>query len=105
MGLLGTTLLSVAASLPGSPFALKVPGAWFFGVPTSNQAIGVADASGWMLLLELSGGFAGIILLCRAWLSIHHSLAGELEKSPKRLTAILCAWSLPLLIAPPMFSG
>src|ERR1700722_19887343 len=40
-GLLGTTLVSVAASLPGAPFALKVPGAWFFGTPSLSQFAGV----------------------------------------------------------------
>ncbi len=103
-GLLGTILISAAASLPGSPFAFKVSGAWFFGVPASSQGVGIAHASGLMLLLELAGGFAGIVLLCRGWISIHHNLTREAVRRPEKLGVILAAWSVPLLIAPPMFS-
>jgi alpha-1,6-mannosyltransferase len=104
-GLLGTTLMSVAASLPGSPFAFKVPGAWFFGVPGSSQGVGITHSSGLMLLLELAGGFAGIGLLCRSWLSIHRGLSGGAEAHSGILAIILATWSMPLLIAPPMFSN
>jgi alpha-1,6-mannosyltransferase len=103
-GLLGTTLISLAASLPGSPFAFKVSGAWFFGVPASSQGVGIAQARNLMLLLELAGGFAGVVLICRSWLAIHHSLAREGETRTRWLALILAGWSVPLLIAPPMFS-
>jgi alpha-1,6-mannosyltransferase len=57
-----------------------------------------------MLLLELAGGFAGIVLICRSWLAIHRSLAGEGETPTRWLRLILVGWSVPFLIAPPMFS-
>jgi alpha-1,6-mannosyltransferase len=104
-GLLGTVMVSVAASLPGSPFAFKVPGAWFFGVPPLSHGGGVAHASGFTLLFELAGGFVGMVLLCRAWLTICRTVAREPEDRPGWLAAILAAWSVPLLIAPPMFSN
>jgi alpha-1,6-mannosyltransferase len=104
-GLLGTVLISVAASLPGSPFALKLPGAWFFGVPSANLGEAVARASGTMLLLALAGGFAGLVLLCRAWLAISRSTARAPAGQPGRLAVILGLWSAPLLVAPPLFSN
>jgi hypothetical protein len=102
-GLLGTVLIALAASLPGAPFALKLPGAWFFGVPSLSQ--GAAHASGFGLLVELACGFTGIVLLCRAWLSIQRDVMRRAEDRPGRLAAILAVWSAPLLVAPPLFSN
>jgi alpha-1,6-mannosyltransferase len=104
VGLLGTALIALAASLPGSPFAFKVPGAWFFGVPTPADG-GVAHASGLLLLCELTSEFSGILLLCRAWLSIYRRVKRDREDRTGRLALILSVWSIPLLIAPPMFSN
>ena len=104
-GLLGTVLISVAATLPGSPFAFKVPGAWFFGVPSAGTGDTVARASGGMLFAELAIGFAGIVLLCRAWLAITRSVTLRSEQRPGRLAGILALWSVPLLVAPPLFSN
>jgi alpha-1,6-mannosyltransferase len=103
-GLVGTTLIGLAASLPGSPFAFKVSGAWFFGVPASSQGVGIAQAKDLMLLIELACGFTGIVLICRSWLAIHRSLAKGGETRTRWLALILAGWSVPLLIAPPMFS-
>jgi alpha-1,6-mannosyltransferase len=103
-GLLGTALISLAASLPGSPFSFKVSGAWFFGVPSPSQGAGIAQARAFLLLLELAVGFAGIVLICRSWLAIQHDLALKGEAPLRWLGLILAGWSVPLLIAPPMFS-
>jgi hypothetical protein len=105
VGLLGTILIGVAAALPGSPFAFKVPGAWFFGVPSTNLGGAVAQASGGTLMAELAVGFAGIVLLCRAWLAINRCVARRGEERPRRLAGILALWSVPLLVAPPLFSN
>src|ERR1019366_3876926 len=105
VGCTGTTLVAVAASLPGSPFALKVPGAWFFGVPRFSYGEGIAHASGFVLLSALTCGFAGIVLLSRAWLTISRRVAREPEPNSRCLVYILALWSTPLLIAPPMFSN
>jgi alpha-1,6-mannosyltransferase len=104
-GFSGTILIAVAASLAGSPFAFKVPGAWFFGVPSANLGESVARASGGMLFAELALGFCGIVLLCRAWLSITKGVARRPGEQPGRLAGILALWSVPLLVAPPLFSN
>jgi alpha-1,6-mannosyltransferase len=103
-GVLGTTLVSVAASLPGAPFALKVPGAWFFGAPSLSQFAGVDQARGLTLFLELVFGFTGIVLLCRAWVDIARRVALGTGQSVAPLGRVLALWSLPLLVAPPVFS-
>src|ERR1035441_1393441 len=68
MGLAGTILIAVAASLPGAPFAYKVPGAWFFGAPTNDPSGSIVQAGGTLLFIELAYGFGGLLLLTRAWL-------------------------------------
>src|ERR1700733_7056952 len=93
-GLLGTALISLAASLPGSPFSFKVSGAWFFGVPASSQGAGIAQARAFLLLLELAVGFAGIVLICRSWLAIQHDLALKGEAPLRWLGLILAGWSV-----------
>jgi alpha-1,6-mannosyltransferase len=105
VGLMGTTLVGLAASLPGSPFALKVPGAWFFGAPPLSHDGGIAHASGFALLSSLACGFAGILLLCRAWLKIIRRIVREPPGQIGFLSWILALWSTPLLVAPPMFSN
>jgi hypothetical protein len=57
-----------------------------------------------MLFAELAGGFAGIVLLCRAWLAITRTVARRAEARPGRLVRILALWSAPILVAPPVFS-
>jgi alpha-1,6-mannosyltransferase len=104
IGLLGATLIAIAASMPGAPFADKVPGAWFFGTPDVDLNGTVVQANGVLLFVELACGFGGLLLLTRAWLAITKDVIGATGVPPWRLGRILALWSVPLLIAPPMFS-
>ena len=104
VGLGGTVLVAVAGSLPGSPFAFKVPGAWFFGTPPVSNGAGIATAHGFTLLVALACGFVGLVLLSRAWLTIVRSIARKPEPHVRPLAYILALWSAPLLVAPPLFS-
>lgn len=97
-------LVAVASSLPGAPFADKVPGAWFFGVPNNDPSGAVVQATGVLLFVELTAGFCGVVLLVRAWLAITRNVIGATGVPPLRLACILGLWSLPLLVAPPLFS-
>ncbi len=97
-------LVAVASSLPGAPFADKVPGAWFFGVPNNDPSGAVVQATGVLLFVELTAGFCGVVLLVRAWLAITRNVMGATGVPPLRLARILGLWSLPLLVAPPLFS-
>jgi len=104
-GLIGTTLVSLAASLPGSPFAFKVPGAWFFGTPPPYPSQGIAHARGFALFAVLACGFIGVVLLCRSWQAIVRNVARQPLGETLSLKWILALWSAPLLVAPPMFSN
>jgi alpha-1,6-mannosyltransferase len=104
MGLLGSAFIAVAASLPGAPFAYKVPGAWFFGTPANDPSGAIVQSNGPLLLIELALGFGGLLLLIRAWLAITRQVTSTPGSRPWRMARILGLWSIPMLIAPPMFS-
>ena len=106
VGLVGTAVdRGSAASLPGAPFADKVPGAWFFGTPGNDPSGAVVQASGFLLFIELACGFAGVLLLIRAWLAITRNVMGATGVRPWRLARILALWSVPLLVVLPLFSN
>ncbi|MET9457939.1 polyprenol phosphomannose-dependent alpha 1,6 mannosyltransferase MptB [Streptomyces canus] len=88
LGLVGTAFLAAGGETSG---ALPVRELL---TPASPQAA-----------LGLVGAYFGVVLLIAAWL-----LLGRLVRSPEKrpstreLMAVLVIWSLPLLLAPPLFS-
>src|SRR5438105_14266430 len=71
LGFLATTAITIGASQPASPFSLKQPGAWFFGIPDP----GVHPEG---LLLSLVLVYAGMLVLARVW----YDLARALNRQP-----------------------
>ena len=102
-GLLASIAITYGASQFGSPFSLKVPGAWFFGVPP------ITTPPGREVLLSLVVSYGGMFLLVRAWLEMlrvsspYRGVTGRaVPVGALGLVAVL--WLLPLLLAPPLFS-
>ncbi len=99
LGFVAIVAITFGTSLPGSPFTLKMPGAWFFGVPASGGTASPED-----LFLGLTAVYGGLLLLMRVW----YGLARTLSKMPgvpvRKLVAVFALWVIPLLIAPPLFS-
>jgi len=98
LGFVAIVAISIGASQPSSPFALKLPGAWFFGVPAPGEHPGQKG-----LFLGLVLVYGGLLLLMRVWweliqLTWHH------EVEIRDLAWIFALWVLPLLFAPPIFS-
>lgn len=101
-GLVSTIAIVYGASQFGSPFALKVTGAWFFGIPS------ITTPPGRNMLLSLVASYGGMLLLIRAWMDMIK------EVSPSRtddrpipvaaLGVVAALWCIPLLIGPPLFS-
>jgi alpha-1,6-mannosyltransferase len=48
--------------------------------------------------------FAGVALLLQSWLVLGHDVLEDLERGEHRLLGILAAWTVPLLLMPPLFS-
>ncbi|MHB1913093.1 MAG: hypothetical protein ACYCTI_13705, partial [Acidimicrobiales bacterium] len=102
LGLLSIMAITYGASQFGSPFTLKVPGAWFFGVPS------ITTPPGRGVLASLVCSYGGMLLLIRAWLDMLRAVSPS--RSDQRpvpvvaLAAVAALWVLPLLIGPPLFS-
>ncbi|HWC40257.1 MAG TPA: polyprenol phosphomannose-dependent alpha 1,6 mannosyltransferase MptB [Acidimicrobiales bacterium] len=97
LGFLATTAITIGASQPASPFTLKQPDAWFFGIPDPG-----GHAEG--LLLSLVLVFAGMLVLSRVWYDLARALRRHRGVPVAKLAVIFAVWVLPLLVAPPLFS-
>lgn len=95
-GFVGALLLTVGALgvgwLPLNTKLLENP---FFDVFRSSTA-GTLVARGMV--------FAGVALLLQAWLVLGYDLLSGVRLGVTRVTTVLAAWCLPLLVAPPLFS-
>ena len=97
LGLAGTAAIALGSSQPGSPFALDQPGAWFFGTGLPKGGPGDVVAQ-----LAVYGGVA---LLIKVWFDLVKALRERPLPSIRPLAVIFGLWVLPLLVAPPLFSG
>jgi len=99
LGFVAVSAITAGVSQQRSPFVLKEPGAWFFGVPAAG-----AKPSTHGLFLGLVAVYGGLLLLMRAWYSLIRTTS-QLEGVPvRKLVWIGALWVLPLLIVPPLFS-
>jgi alpha-1,6-mannosyltransferase len=99
LGLVGLCAIAAGAAQPSSPFALKLPGSWFFGVPAPGSH---PSTSG--LFLGLVAVYGGLLLLMRAWFSLARTLATVPGVPLRAVGWVLVLWCLPMLVAPPVFS-
>ena len=99
LGLVAVTAISLGVSQQRSPFALKMPGAWFFGVPAQGS-----PGSSHELLLGLVAVYGGLLLLMRVWYGLIRTLAQVPGVPVRKLVAVCALWVVPLLVAPPLFS-
>lgn len=95
-GLVGTTLMAIGALGVG----WLPPGSRLWG----EAVIGALRASTPGAVFSRAAIFIGVALLLQAWLVLGHDVLDEVERSQKRLFAVMALWCLPLLAAPPLFS-
>ncbi len=99
LGFVALVAISAGVSQQRSPFVLKEPMAWFFGVPTSGT-----PASSHAELLGLVAVYGGLVLLMRVWYGMIRTVTQVPGVPVRKLVAVLALWTVPLLIAPPLFS-
>ena len=98
LGTLATLLVTVGVSQPDSPFVSKHLGAWFFGVsPTTSASTG-------QVLFGLVCVYGGLVLFIRVWLGVMRAISQSQGVAVRKLAWLLVLWSLPVLVAPPLFS-
>jgi alpha-1,6-mannosyltransferase len=102
LGALAGVMMMVGAIQPGSPFVLKRAGAWLFGA--GGPPTGAAAAFRWSALPGMAVVVAGAILLVGVWVRLVAYLRATPGVKVRAVAAVLVAWTLPLVIAPPLFS-
>lgn len=100
LGFVALVAIVAGSSQQRSPFALKLPGAWFFGVPQSTQS---APSSHYELL-GLVAVYGGLLLLIRVWYGVVRTVSQVPGVPVRRLVGVAGLWTVPLLVAPPLFS-
>lgn len=99
LGFLALVAISAGVSQQRSPFALKLPGAWFFGVPSAGT-----PPSTHQELLGLVFVYGGLVLLMRVWYGVMRTVSQVPGIPVRKLVAVGALWCVPLLVAPPLFS-
>ena len=100
LGFIAVTAITVSASQQWSPFVLKLPGAWFFGVPS----VGATEPKNNLNVLGLVAMYGGLVLFMRVWYGLIRTLSQVKGVPVRKLVMVLALWIVPLLLAPPLFS-
>jgi alpha-1,6-mannosyltransferase len=98
LGFVAMLAIAVGASLPSSPFKLELPGAWFFGVPSTSAG------SQWGIYFTLAAVYGGLLLLMRVWWGMTRVYSKRPGVPLKNMKWVLALWSLPMLVIAPLFS-
>ncbi len=98
LGFVALMMVALGASLPSSPFKLEMPGAWFFGMPSTP---GATDQG---LFVGLVAVYGGLVLFMRVWFRLTKALAVRPGVPVKYLAMMFALWVVPMLIVPPLFS-
>ncbi len=101
LGLVAMSLILAGGSFTTSPFKLDMTGTWFFGEP-SARAVGTPSETKLIVAIVLTYG--GLLLLMRVWLRLAEVMKIHAGSPTRQLWLMLALWSLPMIIAPPMFS-
>ncbi len=104
LGLLGSIAIVLGASQPNSPFTSKLPGSWYFGVPTPSAVPGITPPPGQWLFFGVVAVYLGMILMLRAWWDVVRICARFRGMPVRQLGWVFAAWVAPLLVVAPLFS-
>ena len=103
LGTIGTAAIVLGALFGGQSFETHLPGAWFFGMPGGLLG-NIGTAAQLPTVASLALVFGGLILLTRVWLGLLRHLNRHPGFPVKRVVLVVLVWSVPLLMAPPLFS-
>jgi len=101
LGFVAMTSILAGVSFTNSPFKLNMANTWFFGEPSASQ-VGTPSLTKYILSVVLVYG--GLLLLMRVWLRLAEVMKLHVGAGLKPLWWILGLWSLPMIVAPPLFS-
>jgi alpha-1,6-mannosyltransferase len=94
-GCLGALCVLLGAAQGSSPFARKLPGAWFFG---TNSSASNGTFLGIMLV------YVGVAIMIGSWFELVRTLRRHPDTALGRVVSIMVLWTVPVLFMPPLFS-
>src|ERR1700722_7595919 len=101
LGFAAMVAIVAGSSFTNSPFKYNLTGTWFFGEPAAN-ATGTPSLTKYILSVVLVYG--GLLLLMRVWLRLAEVMKLHVGVPLKKLWWIFALWSVPMIVAPPLFS-
>jgi hypothetical protein len=101
LGFVALTAILAGASFTNSPFKFNQTSTWFFGEPSASAA-GAPSETKYILSVVLVYG--GLLLLMRVWLRLAEVMKLHAGVPLKKLWWIFGLWSVPMIVAPPLFS-
>ncbi len=104
LGLVATTSIVLGALSGGTAFETHLPGAWFFGMPGGPLG-SVGTSASHPPPYAAFAVYGGLILLTRVWIGLLRNLRSHPGIPVTRIVAVVAIWAIPLLLAPPLFSG
>ncbi|HEX3459451.1 MAG TPA: polyprenol phosphomannose-dependent alpha 1,6 mannosyltransferase MptB, partial [Acidimicrobiales bacterium] len=91
----------VGVTQAGSPFAVKSPGAWFFGVASSPSSTAGSTNARFLAILLV---YLGIVVMLGSWFETVRTLRRQPNLPMRSLVPMLVAWGTPIVLMPPIFS-
>jgi hypothetical protein len=105
IGTAGSLLILLGASQGASPYTLKQPGAWFFGIPAQRPIpFPGPRPHGVLAFLGVLAVLGGMTLLALAWVWLVRARGQDGGLSWGQVALSAAAWTLPLLLVAPLFS-
>lgn len=104
LGFVASIAIFLGGTQPASPFTLKLPGSWYFGIPPQPTIPGQVTAPGQGLFLGVVAVYAGMLLMLRAWYDLVRILSRHPGVPVRRIVPVFVAWVLPMLVVAPLFS-
>jgi alpha-1,6-mannosyltransferase len=100
-GFVGCTLVLVGVATRASPFALKLPGAWFFGTPGTSTTSTAVTTAGFLGVILV---YLGTGLMLASWFELLRRLRRHPDIRLRQVVRVFIAWCVPVVVMPPIFS-
>ena len=98
-GFIGSVFILIGVAQSGSPFASKLPDAWFFGA--GNGTSGASQNGTFVGIMVL---YLGVALMIGSWFEVIRTLRRSPATPVGAVVAMIVAWAVPVLVMPPLFS-
>jgi alpha-1,6-mannosyltransferase len=100
-GFAGSVCILIGTAQRGSPFVLKAPGAWFFGIGAHATSAGTNRNDTFLGAMLV---YLGLALMIGSWYEVVRTVRRTSGRPLTSVIAITISWALPVFVMPPLFS-